>query len=460
MTTVGAYVRISDDRDGESTATARQLEDCRAYAKAQGWKIGEVFEDADFSASKRKVVRPAFERLIEAVSAKRIDGVLAWRQDRLQRSLRDFVRLADACEDAGGFVLTLDGVDTRNLGGQILGSVLTVVAAAEAKNTSGRVARWHRERVAKGKPGVGGNRRFGYTRQSDIIEAEATLIREAMGKVFAGESIRGIALDWKRRGVVTPLGNPWHPVALRAMLIGAQLSAQREHEGVLTAGTWEPIITPADTIRLRAILTDPARRSAPHAARSYLLTGFVRCGRCGERLIGQRNGPHRSYACVKRVDRANCGSLSRMAAPVDELVTQMVFEALRGVDLRQYVEAQSSDELEQVAEMVRADQSALKELSADFYVHRVIDRSEFFAARDSLTARLGVNHARLQTSSAGSMLASIDAGESLERRWEGEPLEWRRSMIATVIDSITINPPAVQGRREFDPSAIVVKWKF
>jgi hypothetical protein len=128
--------------------------------------------------------------------------------------------------------------------------------------------------------------------------------------------------------------------------------------------------------------------------------------------------------------------------------------------LQAYLEAERPEDLNAVAEDVRADEAALEELSADFYVHRAIGRAEFFKTRDTLNARLEANRARLAANSSGSILATIDAGESLERRWRDETLEWKRAVIGAIIESITINPPAVHGRREFDPSAIDVVWRF
>ncbi len=53
------YARLSRDRDGTQTATARQVADCRKYAEAKGWSIVGVHEDADLSAYSSKVRRLA-----------------------------------------------------------------------------------------------------------------------------------------------------------------------------------------------------------------------------------------------------------------------------------------------------------------------------------------------------------------------------------------------------------------
>ena len=47
---VAVYVRLSQDRDGTKTSTKRQEADCRAVAKARGWKVAKVYTDNGVSA--------------------------------------------------------------------------------------------------------------------------------------------------------------------------------------------------------------------------------------------------------------------------------------------------------------------------------------------------------------------------------------------------------------------------
>jgi hypothetical protein len=95
---IGIYARISDDRDGRQTATARQLEDCGAFAAKKGWEVADEFEDIDTSAYKANIKRPQFARMLAALSNGEIDGVVVWKLDRLSRQQRDLVRVTEACE--------------------------------------------------------------------------------------------------------------------------------------------------------------------------------------------------------------------------------------------------------------------------------------------------------------------------------------------------------------------------
>ena len=65
------------------------------------------------------------------------------------------------------------------------------------------------------------------------------------------------------------------------------------------------------------------------AARTYLLSGMLRCGRCGNRLFSQARHVNpdnrvRRYVCLKGPDHGGCGRLTRVAEPVEQLLTDAV----------------------------------------------------------------------------------------------------------------------------------------
>ncbi len=75
---VGAYERISDDKEEEARGVARQAADNEALADLRGWRIAEHYQDNDVSAFKENVVRPAFERLLADLEAGVLDGVVVY----------------------------------------------------------------------------------------------------------------------------------------------------------------------------------------------------------------------------------------------------------------------------------------------------------------------------------------------------------------------------------------------
>ncbi|MGH8572365.1 MAG: hypothetical protein ACREX8_07305 [Gammaproteobacteria bacterium] len=102
--------------------------------------------------------------------------------------------------------------------------------------------------------------------------------------------------------MATSTGGRWRTATLRHRLASARISGRREHtpggsytggrplcgEIVAEVAAWPAIITPEDSDRLRALLSNPARRVTTGSARKYLLSGILVCGRCG---YGNRREP-------------------------------------------------------------------------------------------------------------------------------------------------------------------------
>lgn len=462
MERVGVYLRISADPDGSQSATGRQREDCQRYAASHGWEVADVFEDVDLSAYKRGVKRPEFERMLESVAQRSIEGVLCWKMDRISRRMRDLVRLDEACEEAKGFIATVvEGIDTRQSTGRFIAELLVAQARMESENTSTRVKRAHEEKARKGRPVVGGFRPFGYTADMmTIMDEEAELIREAARRILAGESLRGICLDWERRGVKSPAGKPLTPTPLRRMLMSGTLSAQREYEGTVTKGTWPAILSTDETVRLRAILGNPARLTHNGTGRKYLLTGILRCGRCGHPMVGRRREDRRRrYICDARPGKGNCGRMCRVADKVEGIVKEAVFAALDGADVAAYMKHSARETDAAIIDAISRDEGALETLGADYYVNASISRTQFFSAQKTLTARLERNRARLAQSRGETMAAQVvGAGEEVRRVWDEKPLSWQQAVISAVIDHIDILPAKRRGK-VFDPTLVEPIWR-
>lgn len=455
---VGLYLRISDDRDGTQTATERQRADCLRFAETRGWTVADVFEDVDLSAYKRRVKCPEFERMLAAVRGGQVDGVLAWKIDRLTRRMRDFVRLDEACEDGGGFVATVaDGIDTREPQGRFVAELLVAQARMESQNQSTRIRRKEAERAANGLPSTGGDRLFGYTRNRESIQAEeAELVREAAERVLSGEAIGGICWDWRRRGVVGVQGKPLSRNSLRRLLMRPAIAGLRSHDGQLVAGTWPPIITPEKHQRLVAILGDPSRLTR-HSSRRYLLTGMVVCDTCGNLMVGRpRDDKRPRYVCNRQPETNACGTITRLCEPVDRMVSEAIFRRLDGVDLGAFI-SEDRDADAGVLAAIAADEEALAELDRDYYVKRKIGRGAFFSLRDELQGRVRANRATLARSSRRSILSTLD-GAQVRQEWAERGIDWQRALVAALIAEVRLLP-AVRGYNRFDPSKVVITWR-
>ena len=93
------YTRKSSEEGLEQAFNSldAQREACAAYVKSQaheGWRLlPERFDDGGQSGG--TLERPALQRLLEAVRARRLDVIVVYKIDRLTRALVDFAKLAE-----------------------------------------------------------------------------------------------------------------------------------------------------------------------------------------------------------------------------------------------------------------------------------------------------------------------------------------------------------------------------
>jgi site-specific DNA recombinase len=99
------YTRVSTDsgleQDFNSLDNQREASD--AYIKSQGhegWKlVRQRYDDGGFSGGSME--RPALQKLLDDVQARRIDVIVVYKVDRLTRSLADFAKLVELFDAHG-----------------------------------------------------------------------------------------------------------------------------------------------------------------------------------------------------------------------------------------------------------------------------------------------------------------------------------------------------------------------
>jgi site-specific DNA recombinase len=247
------YCRISFDWEGEGKGVQRQLEDCLAIAKRLGWTVIDHYIDNDTGASRRskKKIRKEYNRLLADIEAGRIDAVVIWMEDRLQRQVIEVAEFLKICDQAGVKRIASAGgeFDLSDPDQRTMLYIKAAMAEAEIEKMSKRMRRKNQERATKGERHLGSRRPFGeaWHGPQAVSEEQAALerelIREAVRRLIAGDSLRGIVTDWEKRGIRSQFGNLWRNVNLRKMLLSPRLIGMRDYNGQLIQGDWEPIIS-------------------------------------------------------------------------------------------------------------------------------------------------------------------------------------------------------------------------
>jgi site-specific DNA recombinase len=462
MLRAGVYARISSDREGDNLAISRQLADCEALAEQRGWKVVERFVDADVSAYSGRV-RPEYRRLLEEIEAGVIEAVVVYHADRLHRHPKELEEFMDVCQRARVTRLaSVSGdLDLATHEGQLMARIQGAVARKESDDKSRRIRRKHEELAQAGAVSGGGTRPYGF--ESDrltIRPDEAAIIRECATRALAGDSLRSLCIDLNERHVSTVGGGEWKPQTLRRLLISARISGQRDHHGeIVSKAAWPAIITPAETQRLRAKLTNPERRTN-RSARRYLLTRLLRCGHCGGRLCARpRDDRTRRYVCASGPGFGGCGKITVVAEALEGFVVQAVLHRIDSPQLAESLNGAGDDPqgAEWQAQIEQA-QAQLDEL-AELWASQTIGRQEWLTARAPIEQRQTAAKRRLAALNRTSALAPhIGNASELRERWPGLSLTRQEQIVAAVLDHVVV-APGRRGYNRFDSSRLAPVWR-
>lgn len=135
MNITAVYVRVSTS--GQKTDS--QMRELRSYCQRRGWKKAEFFVD---KISGAKSTRPELERMLTKLRAGQLERVVAYKLDRLGRSLTHLCLLVDELTRLGvPLVCTSQGIDTsgNNPAGKLQLDVLKAVCEFERNLIRDRV---------------------------------------------------------------------------------------------------------------------------------------------------------------------------------------------------------------------------------------------------------------------------------------------------------------------------------
>jgi site-specific DNA recombinase len=132
------YTRVSTDQglNQDFNSLDAQYEAASSYIKSQahaGWSlIRSKYDDGGYSGGSTE--RPALQRLLEDVRARKIDVIVVYKVGRLTRSLADFAKLLELFDEHGvSFVSVTQQFNTTTSMGR-----LTLNASCPLPNSSGR----------------------------------------------------------------------------------------------------------------------------------------------------------------------------------------------------------------------------------------------------------------------------------------------------------------------------------
>ena len=204
------YTRKSSEEglEQEFNSLDAQREACEAYIvsqKHEGWTaLAARYDDGAYSGGTME--RPALQRLLEDIRARKIEMVVVYKVDRLTRSLADFAKIVEIFDAQGvSFVSVTQAFNTTSSMGRLTLNVLLSFAQFEREVTGERI----RDKIAASKKKgmwMGGQPALGYDvkeRKLVVNEPEAATVRAIFRRYLELGSVRALRDDLAARGFVS-----------------------------------------------------------------------------------------------------------------------------------------------------------------------------------------------------------------------------------------------------------------
>jgi hypothetical protein len=287
------------------------------------------------------------------------------------------------------------------------------------------------------------------------------VICQVAARYLAGESLRSIAVWLDDEGVTTVTGKAWNTTTLRGLLRSGRIAGLREHRGeVVGPAVWDAIITPAQRDRILARMADAAT-TGRRTPRRYLLSGMLRCHRCGGKLYSAARVDTRRYVCLSGPDHGGCGGTMIVAAPVEDLVADAVLFRLDTAELAASLTGRASDDAQAaaLADQLAGDRQQLDELAA-LYADKAITVREWMAARRPIEDRIDQAQRKVaRLSHSDALVGVVGNGGELRSRWAGLNLTRQAAIVAAILDHAVIGP-GTPGARKFDANRVELVWRL
>lgn len=314
------YLRVSTEMQVDGYSLEAQKNCLKKFAEREELVIAGVYEDAGKSG-KSIEGRPAFRRMLSDIeSGAGIDYVMVYKLSRFGRNAADILNSLELLQTYDVNLICIEeGIDSSQTSGKLLISVLSAVAEIERENILEQTMNGRREKARQGKWN-GGPAPYGYMIKDEILsinEEEAEIVRTIYDKyVNTRLGYSGIAKYFNLQGIKkTPrkesdieefsahfiqllIDNPVYcgkiaygrrsKERVKGKKNEYKLVKQKEyclvdgqHAGIISEELWQKA-------QEKRLATGIKYSSKLGKERAHLLTGIIKCPKCGCGMYANR----------------------------------------------------------------------------------------------------------------------------------------------------------------------------
>lgn len=333
------YKRVSVLKNTvDGTSLDVQQERLEAYAKAHGWDVIAIYEDAGISA--KDTNRPDLQRMLKDAAANKFDVILVYKLDRLSRSVSDFHQLANFLDSHKvALVSVTQHLDTSSPTGRLLRNILVDFANFERELITERVVDNKIHRAQEGKWN-GGHAPFGYKLQDKkivIVLDEADIVRNVYklyltGRISMRKVAKEVGISFSQVEMI--LMNPiyagklaWGKTKYKNQK--GKFERRSKDDWIIADGEHEAIITYEEWQKAQEIKSK--KKSIPdERSPKQLFKDICYCGKCGGKLYFFSNiDPYNYYRCHDINRFEGCRNMSVRHDELEDKVVRKINDLLK-----------------------------------------------------------------------------------------------------------------------------------
>lgn len=208
----GIYIRVStEDQAREGFSLGEQEEKLRQLCKYKDFEIFKVYKDAGTSAQNMKD-RPALQQMLEDMKAGKLNYIVAYKLDRVTRSVRDLEVLISTLEQYHCYLICdRDDVNTSTANGRFSVRMLTVLSQLEIEIVSERTKFGLNGAIKAGH--IPGKIPLGYYRDKDKTLKVDVTTKDIVLRIFElyleGKSYQTISNILNEEKILSPNNKKW-----------------------------------------------------------------------------------------------------------------------------------------------------------------------------------------------------------------------------------------------------------
>lgn len=283
------YARYSSSNQREESI-AGQLRECRQFAKRNDMHVIHEYTDSAMTGTSDK--RPAFQQMIQDSEKQTFQVVIVWKLDRFAKNRYDSAMYRNLLKKNGVRIVSAMENISDSPEGIILEGLMESLAEYYSANLAENIKRGMYDSALERK--VLSKPPFGYQKGSDGKYELNPVTAPAVIRIFtdyaSGKPYMQIIDELNRDGFRTSQNRKFTKNSLRSTLTNEKYIGMYRYRDIADPNGIPPII---DRELFDAVQKELKRRSFTKVKKqaaeqpSFLLTGKLFCGHCGEMITGE-----------------------------------------------------------------------------------------------------------------------------------------------------------------------------